>query len=270
MGTTERTITAGGARVHARVAGEGEGTLVLLHGAEADSSMWMPYLEGLARGRRVLALDLPGHGGSEVAEGMDCSPAGVARWYGDVLDAEGVGRASVLGHSFGGVVAFNLALEAPDRVDRLVGVNVANLDLASRVFREGAYALMDALVAGDLDDARARALLASIYDKDPDHPDIVEGAALWARPGVRAFFAGGGHMFSRSLPVWRLREVAVPTLLIWGDRDRFFPLDDARTAALYIPHSRIVVMAGAAHSPFVDHPEAFYLAVDAFLSGPVD
>jgi len=270
MVTVERTILAGDVGVHARVAGEGGPTLVLVHGAEADGSMWEPYMEGLARGRRVLALDLPGHGGSEVAEGMDCSPAGVARWYGDVLDAEGVERASVLGHSFGGVVAFNLALEAPDRVERLVGVNVANLDLASRTFREGAHALMDALVAGDLDDDRARTLLARIYDKAPDHPDIVGGAALWSRPGVRAFFAGGGHLFSRSLPVWRLREVTVPTLLIWGDRDRFFPLDEARTAALYLPHSRIVVMAGAAHSPFADDPGAFYLAVDAFLSGPGD
>jgi pimeloyl-ACP methyl ester carboxylesterase len=266
MAIEERSIQAGRASVHARVTGEGEGALILLHGAEADGSMWLPYMEGLARGRRVYALDLPGHGSSEVPRDMDCTPAGMAAWYGHVLASEGLGSAAVLGHSFGGVVAINLALESPDLVSRLVGVNVANLNLATQRFRDGAYALIDDLVAGDLDDQRARALLGQIYAKDPDHPDIVAGAAFWARPGVRAFFSQGGGDFSRSLPVWRLRGVATPTLLVWGDRDRFFPVEDARTASLYIPHSRLVVMAGGAHSPFVDAPETFYLAVDAFLS----
>jgi pimeloyl-ACP methyl ester carboxylesterase len=266
MAIEERIIVAGEARVHARVAGEGEAALVLIHGAEADGSMWEPYMEGLARGRRVYALDLPGHGGSDVPADLDCSPPGMAGWYGQVLDAEGLETAAVLGHSFGGVVAFNLALEARDRVSRLVGVDVANLNLATPRFREGAHALLDELVAGELEDARARTLLGVIYDKDPDHPDIVEGAALWATPGVVAFFSQGGIGFSRSLPVWRLREVQTPTLLLWGDRDRFFPVDDARTAAMYIPHSRLVVISGAAHSPFSTDPDLFYMAVDSFLS----
>jgi 2-hydroxy-6-oxonona-2,4-dienedioate hydrolase len=201
-----------------------------------------------------------------VTEGMDCSPAGIARWYSDFLAAEGLETAAVLGHSFGGVVAFNLALEVPERVSRLVGVNVANLALSTERFRRGAYELLDRLAADELDDATARMLLAEIYDKDPEHPDIVAGASFWAEPGVRAFFASGGSGFSRSLPVWRLREVATPTLLVWGGRDRFFPVEDARTAALYIQHSRLVVIAGASHSPFAEDPEMFHLAVDAFLT----
>ncbi len=266
MPVEERTIEARRTGVHARVAGEGDTALFLLHGAEADGSMWEPYVEGLASGRRVYAIDLPGHGSSEVPPDLDCSPPGMAGWFRDVLDAEGLGKAAVLGHSFGGVVAFNLALEASQLVSHLVGVNVANLNLATRRFREGAYALIDELVAGELDNPRTRVLLARIYEKDPDHPDIVEGAAFWAMPGVRAFFTQGGSGFPRSLPVWRLREVEPPTLLFWGDRDRFFPVEDARTASLYLPHSRLVVVSGAAHSPFVDAPDMFYLTVDSFLS----
>ncbi len=266
MAIEERTVDIGISRVHARVTGEGEGALVLIHGAEADGSMWEPYMEGLAGGRRVFAPDLPGHGASEVPSDLDCSPGGMAGWFQGFLDAEGLDEAAVLGHSFGGVVAFNLALEATDRVSHLVGVNVANLNLATRRFRDGAHALIDELVEGGLDDARTRVLLGEIYDKDPDHPDIVAGAAFWGRPGVRAFFSQGGSQFSRSLPVWRLREVRTPTLLVWGDRDRFFPVDDARTASLYIPHSSLVVVSGASHSPFVEAPDLFYLAVDSFLS----
>jgi pimeloyl-ACP methyl ester carboxylesterase len=261
-----RYIDTRGAKAYARTAGDGDQAMVLLHGAEADGSMWEPYLEGLAKGRRVIALDLPGHGSSTVPRGMDCSPSGIASWFIDVLDSEGVDVAVVLGHSFGGVVAFNLALDVPDRVSHLVGVNVANLNLSVQRFREGAYALMDALVEDELDDEMVRRLLGEIYDKATDHPDIVAGAAFWAQPGVRAFFAQGGKDFSRSLPIWRLREVKTPTLLVWGDRDRFFPVEDARTAVMYIPNSRLVVMSGGAHSPFSDAPEMFYLTVDAFLS----
>lgn len=266
MDIVERTIQAGDVKVHARVAGEGEQVLVLLHGAEADGAMWEPYMEGLANGRQVLAIDLPGHGGSHVTADMDCSPMGVADWFSEVLAAEGVETAAVLGHSFGGVVAFNLALEVPELVSHLIGVNVANLSLSTSEFRKGAEELMKALAQGDLDEETTRTILARIYDKDPDHEDIIAGAGFWADPGVRTFFANGGHEFSRSLPIWRLREVETPTLLVWGDRDRFFPVEDARTASLYIPHSRLVVIEGGGHSPFSDAPDIFYMTVDAFLS----
>jgi len=265
MDIEERTIQAGGVKVHARITGDGEQMLVLLHGAEADGGMWEPYMEGLAIGRRVMAIDLPGHGGSHVTADMDCSPVGIADWFSEVLAAEGVETAAVLGHSFGGVVAFNLALDVPELVSHLIGVNVANLSLSTTGFREGAEELMKALAKGDLDDETTRTILSSIYDKDPDHEDIVAGAAFWGDPGVRTFFANGGHEFSHSLPVWRLREVVTPTLLVWGDRDRYFPVEDARTASLYIPHSRLVVIEGGAHSPFSDAPGIFYMTVDSFL-----
>lgn len=266
MTVEESTIQAGGLAVHALAAGEGEGTLVLLHGAEADGSMWRPYMEGLARGRRVLAPDLPGHGGSSLEPGTDCSPPGVARWFSGWLDAEGQDRVDLLGHSFGGVVAFNIALEAPGRVSRLVGVDVANLDWATGVFRDAAHQLLGMVAGEDMDEALARETLGRIYGRDAHSEETDEALAFWSRPGVRAFFRQGGTGFSRSLPVWRLREVSTPTLLVWGGRDRFFPLDGARTGALYLPDSRVVVMEEGTHSPFATDPELFYLVVDAFLS----
>ncbi len=270
MAVEERYLEANGLRTRVLHAGEGETMLVLIHGAEADADMWAPYLEGLARGRRVLAPDLPGHGSSASPDDMDCSPPGVARWLAGLLDAEGVESTALLGHSFGGVVATSLALEIPERVDRLVGVNVANLDWATRIFRDGAYALLDAMAKDDLEEGFARGILGTIYDRDPASEEIVEGAAFWSRPGVRAFFSRGGAKFSRSIPAWRLRELTVPTLLIWGARDRFFPIESARTGVLYIPDSRLLAIEEGTHSPFVDAPDLFYLAVDGFLSTDPD
>ena len=266
MAIEERTIKVEGLSVHSLASGEGEHVLVLLHGAEADATMWRPYIEGLARGRRVLALDLPGHGGSSVEPDTDCSPPGLARWFSAWLEAEGLESVDLLGHSFGGVVAFNLALEVPGRVSRLVGVDVANLDWATEVFREGAFQLLEVIARDELDEGKVRELLAVIYQRDPTLQATNEGVAFWSRPGVRAFFRQGGLMFSRSLPVWRLREISVPTLLVWGGKDRFFPLEGARTGAMYLPNSRIVVIDEGTHSPFVTDPGTFHLVVDAFLS----
>jgi pimeloyl-ACP methyl ester carboxylesterase len=266
MGPRQRFIEAVGVRTFLREVGGGDETLILIHGAEADSSMWDPYMAGLARDRTVMALDLPGHGRSEAPEDLVATPPGVARWFEAILDQEGLDAVSVLGHSFGGVVAFNLALEASERVSHLVGVNVANLAFATRTFREGAYHLMEALESEDLDEGLVRRTLGAIYQKDPDSPDIVSGAALWSQPGVQRFFRAGGSQFSRSLPIWRLREVTVPTLLVWGSKDRFFPLDEARTSMLYLAQARLVVIDGGGHSPFVDSPDLFYMAVDSFLT----
>jgi pimeloyl-ACP methyl ester carboxylesterase len=267
MAVEERYLDVNGISTRVLATGDGGTSLVLIHGAEADADMWTPYMEGLARGRRVLAPDLPGHGGSASPDDMDCSPPGVARWLSGVLDAEGVEGAALLGHSFGGVVAMSMALELPVRVERLVGVNVANLEWATRTFREGAYELLGSVARGDLEEGRAREILGTIYARDPASEEIASGAAFWSRPGVRTFFSRGGAHFSSSLPVWRLRELKVPTMLVWGARDRFFPVDSARTASLYIPNSRLLVIEEAAHSPFADAPDLFYLAVDGFLSG---
>ena len=144
---------------------------------------------------------------------------------------------------------------------------LANLDWANRTFREGAHHLLSARASGDLEDEMAREVLGRIYRKDPDWDDLRRGAAaFWARPGVQAFFSQGGLEISRSLPVWRLRELAVPTLLVWGERDRFFPVDEVRMGVMYIPNSRLLVVEDGTHSPFVDAPDMFYLAVDGFLS----
>jgi 3-oxoadipate enol-lactonase len=212
-----------------------------------------------------MAIDLPGHGASEVPADMDCSPDGVARWFSALLDSEGLVKVDLLGHSFGGVVAMNLALEASGRVRRLVGVNVANLDWATEPFREGAYELMGVLARGELDVTSARDILGRIYSKDPASDEIVAGADFWTLPGVSAFFRQGGWRFSRSLPVWRLRELALPVLLVWGEGDRFLPVEGARTGTMYLPDSRLLVIASAGHSPFVDAPEMFRVVVDAFL-----
>mgnify|MGYP001115744896 CR=1 FL=1 len=270
MPSEVRTVQAGDIPTSLREAGSGERVLVLVHGAEADGTMWDPYIRGLAVGRRVLAVDLPGHGGTGAPEDLDASAAGIARWFKRFLRAEGLDRVDLLGHSMGGTVALHLALEAPDRVGRLVLVDPGGLCWPASPIGEGVDGFLGRLVEGEVDEEGTRRFASEIYGWDPDGEEARESARFWMRPGVRRFFAGGGLVFTRPLPVWRLRKLSPETMLIWGERDRWFPLAMAREEMMYIPGYRLVVIEGGGHSPFVEAPDLFYMTVDSFLSDTED
>jgi pimeloyl-ACP methyl ester carboxylesterase len=258
-------------RTHARAHGRGDGLpLVLLHGAEADSSMWDPYAAELGRGRRVYALDLPGSGASEVREGADCSPWGLASWLAEFLASQGHEGCDLLGHSLGGSVALHVASRAPASVGRLVAVSPANLAAAAPAFAEAGEELLALVTSGRPGEERVRDVLARLYERDPSSGTIRSATAYWTQPGVQAFMRAGGLEVARVLPVETLASVTVPTLVIWGSRDRFFPVEGARQRCIAVPDCRLVVLDGAGHSPFEDAREMFMLLVDGFLDGPED
>lgn len=261
-----RYIETGVGRTCVREAGEGEATLVLVHGAEADGSVWEPYMEGLARGRRVLAVDLPGHGGTEAPEDLDASASGIAEWFFRLLVAEGLDSVDLLGHSMGGTVALYIALERPGLVRNLVLVDTGGLCWPASPIGKGVDRFLRILVEGDMDEERARGMVAEIYGWERDGEAVRESARFWSRPGVRSFFTKGGLVFTRPIPVWDLRELVPPTFLIWGERDRWFPLSTAKEEMMYIPGYKLLVIKEGTHSPFVEAPDIFYLAVDSFLS----
>lgn len=269
MAPEDITVDLEHGRTRARFRGSGDGPpLVLLHGAEADATMWDPYIAELGRGRRAYALDLPGSGASEVAEDADCSPAGLAAWLAAFLASQGHEACDLLGHSMGGSAALHIVARAPGLVRRLVAVSPANLAAAAPDFAEAGEELLALVSSGRVEEGRVRDVLARMYDKDPSSGTIRERTAYWTRPGIQAFMRAGGLEVARVLPAETLASVAVPTLVVWGSRDRFFPVEGARQRCIAIPNCRLVVLDGAGHSPFEDARGMFMLLVDGFLSGP--
>lgn len=266
MPVDTRKVLAGDLSTLVKETGEGDDVLVLLHGAEADSTMWDPYIEGLARDRRAMAVDLPGHGGTDAPADLDASAAGIARWFADLLAFEGLDRVDLLGHSMGGTVALHIGLLAPHLVRRLVLVDTGGLCWPASPIGEGVDEFLRLLLGGEMDEDRARRMAAEIYGWDPEGDAARESGRFWMQPGVRTFFMGGGLVFTRPIPVWELRELGAETMLIWGERDRWFPLATAKEEMMYIPGYRLVVIEGGGHSPFVEVPDTFYLVVDSFLS----
>jgi len=252
----------------AHVTGDGPG-LVLLHGFTGSAAAWGAHLGAFATGRRVIAVDLPGHGGSPAPDG--------GLW--DVADAVattvarcGVDRADWLGYSLGGRVAMHVALRHPDRIDRLVLESASpGLDdaaartaraadddaLADTLERDGLTAFVDRWLAQPLFASQAR-LPAPVRAAERARRLAASPAGLAA--ALRAMSVGR----QEPLLAW-LAHVRRPTLLLAGADDAAYRAHAARMAAV-LPDARIVVVPAAGHTTHLENPAAFRAAVDVFLA----
>lgn len=223
--------------------------LVLLHGWGASLDVMAGVRDGLAADFRVLSFDLPGFGESSpppAAWGSD----DYARLLLAALDALGVERAHLVGHSFGGKVAIRMAVERPERLGRLVLVDSAGI----RPMRTLGYHARVAAYRG------ARRLVGSTPLR----------GWLEARVGSTDYRAAGTlrPTLVRSVnedlrPL--LPRVAAPTLLVWGERDEDTPLENGQLMERLIPNAGLVVFAGAGHFAFGDDLPRFCWLVTNFL-----
>jgi len=254
-GAQERTIDVQGLRTRYLTAGDDGPPLVLLHGVGTSAGEWSWVLPGLARNHRVYAVDLPGYDGSY--EPPDYAPAFTAAFVGSFLDAVGVESAVVVGNSFGGLAALHLALSEPARVSALVLSDSAGLDravnpaLATISFpRTGQLATVLAKTPpGAAQRALSRALLFFArpwqiplkWLKDQYRlaqlPNFTEATLATLRSTV-------GPSGQREVLLDELPRLQMPTLLVWGDRDRVLPVSQARD-----PRSRACRRARSRSSP---------------------
>ena len=247
--------------------------VVFVHEAIADSRMWEPQWVSFAWRHRLVRMDLAGFGRTPI----DRLPVTHARDVVDLLDALEISAACLVGASLGGRVALEVAVARPDLVQALVLVDAGlpGMEWSETVRAYGA-AEDEAVTRGDLT-AATELNLRMWVDGPRRGPADVD-------PVVRATVA---EMTQRALelqaPHWerlgedllvpdvaeRLAEVRAPTLVVVGDED----VDDmhmlAKRFAAEIPDARLATIAGAAHVPSLEQPEAFDTVVLAFLADVV-
>lgn len=240
-------------RLRSLEAGTGPGVpVVLLHGLGADLGGWMFTQPALAVGRRTIALDLPGHGGSD----KDVGPGDPARFITvieDALDRLGLDRVHLVGHSMGGAIAAGLTLRRPDRVAGLTLIAPAGLGPE----------INDAFIRGFVQASRrkdaAAALALLVHDPALVSRSMVEDVLRYKRlDGVagalaqiaQAWFPGGRQTF---LPVAEAAASGVRMQVIWGREDRIIPSTQAEALApeALAPADRHVLEA-AGHLPHME------------------
>jgi 2-succinyl-6-hydroxy-2,4-cyclohexadiene-1-carboxylate synthase len=268
-------VRANGIEIAFESHGEGERPLVLVHGFSGFRHDFAGQLPGLARHGRVLAPDLRGHGESGRGGAADYGLAALTADLLGFLDALGIERADVLGHSMGGMVALRAALAAPKRIASLVlmstsagplgFVDRAQLALAGRVAREAGMAalaqILRARAAGDA--ARGEA------DRRMEAEWGEERFWAWRTARVAAMDPAAYEPLATALAEQedltpRLAAIACPTAVLVGELDREFraPSD---ALARHIEGARLHVLPRAGHQPQHEAPEAWRAAVVAHL-----
>ena len=236
--------------------------IVFIHGAALDHSVWQWQSRYLAHhGFGVLAVDLPGHGRSPGA--VRTSIEALADWVAAFIDAAGVDRAIVAGHSMGSLVALDTALRHPERVAKLVLLGVSVPMPVGEAFL--AAAKDDSPAAFDMQTAWGHARLSALASSPvPGASLACAGRQLNARSHAGVQFAGLAACHAYAPTPEAIRGLRVPTLAIAGRRDQMTPMKAGQALAKEIPGARFVAV-DAGHSMMNEAPREVLSALrDAF------
>ena len=269
------TVVVNGHRLHYRTAGRGP-VILLIHGIAGSGATWKRLLQPLARGHRVIALDLLGHGLSDKPRG-DYSLAGHASVVRDFLDALGISEVTAVGHSYGGGVAMQLLYQYPERVNRLVLISSGGLGPE--------VALLLRLAAVQVVEPLTRCLLrAAMALPGGGRVPRRLGGVFWRRGiedclqalaepgGCEAFFNTvrgvidlRGQRINAASRLPHIRDT--PVLAIWGETDRILPVAHIRMLE-GVATAQLHVLPRVGHFPHEDAPEQVLALIRDFLAQP--
>lgn len=262
-------VRVGAWRLHVRDSGPKPApAVVMLHGFGASLHTWDPWAQALGTTHRVIRLDLPGHGLSEPDPGNDYTDARSVQVVLALLDQLGVARASWVGHSIGGRIAWTLAARHPERTERLV--LVAPDGFASPGFEYGRAAEVPA-VLGLMRHALPRAVLRMNLEPAYADPAFLTDELttrhhdLMLAPGARDAMFKRLQQTVLTDPVPWLARITAPTLLVWGEADAMIPVANAQDYLGAVQGSRLVVFPGVGHLPQEEAAQASLEAVAEFL-----
>jgi len=256
-------------RLRVRSTGAGE-PIMFWPSLLMTGDMWQAQADHFGADHRVLLVDPPGHGGSEKLSGPftfeQCAQCIV-----DILDALDIGKIHFVGNSWGGMIGGTFAARHPDRAGRTVLMNCTASVAATPQKLEYGLLLRMAQLLGRIRPPLTRSVLKAFLGPTTfrDRPDVVDfvratvesvdvASARWAvrsvvpnRPDQRALLAG----------------VTTPVLVVAGDEDATFPLEETAAMADAIPGARLVVLDGVAHLAGLENPALVNALIGDFVFG---
>ena len=271
--STRKTIQSGEMTVHYHEAGEGE-PAVFLHSYNAGTTAWINFCKNigpLSQHFRCILMDLPNYGRTGPLVYNEPAHHPIARTAIALMDALGIQKAHIVGNSVGGTTALVLAIQYPDRANRIVvgGSHVStggdpylianrpseggrmNREAAENPTRENIRRNMR--VHFDNPDLVTDELVEYLYQNATSHPDHAE---------ARAKSTSVAHS---NLPY--VSGIKAPTMIIHGRYDRMVTVEQGLTILNYVPDSRLVVLNHCGHWPPYEHPEEYNRQVASFLKG---
>jgi pimeloyl-ACP methyl ester carboxylesterase len=270
-----RRVELPGASVNYVEIGEGE-PLLFIHGV---SGCWQNWLENLphfaAAGRRCVALDLPGFGASPMPE-WPITMAAYGRLVREFCEELGLGGATLVGNSMGGLIATELALEAPDAFERLVLVSAAGIINTWRPQERAVITAWGWRRIAPLFADRGRQIVArprlrsAVFASIVRYPNRLGDDILVEQIANGLREADGFEPALADLIGTDFREglssIEMPTMIVWGLSDRVVPVAAAASYHRRIPHSRLEIFERTGHVPQLERPLRFNALLDEFLA----
>ncbi|MGP0089148.1 MAG: alpha/beta fold hydrolase [Xanthobacteraceae bacterium] len=262
-----------GMQVHLRDQGprDDPDPVVLIHGTSASLHTWEGWVHALEDKHRVVTFDLPAFGLTGPSPEGDYTIAAYVRFVGALLDKLGIRRCVLGGNSLGGNVAWETALAMPERVDKLILVDSGGYPfIATSVplgFRLARVPVLNRLMEFVTPRALVEASVRNVYG-DPSRvtAELVDRYFdMTVRAGNRRAL---GQRFAQAefgARAGRIAELKLPTLILWGGRDRLLPPADAQRFHRDIAGSRLVILPDLGHVPHEEDPARTVAAVIEFL-----
>lgn len=267
-----------GMRVHLRDEGPRQDPvpIVLLHGTSASLHTWDGWAAVLSQRRRVIRLDLPGFGLTGPFPDNNYTVEHYVTFLGELLARLSLERVVLAGNSFGGRIAWRVALADPDRVDSLILIDAAgypstasSIPLGFRLARTpGVRHLMEHVLPRSVVEKSIR----NVYgDPSKVTPELVDRYyELTLRAGNRAALRERFVQAANGPDAARIREVTRPALLIWGALDRLIPADHAERFRADLPSSEVIIFPDLGHVPQEEDPARTVAAAERFLEARRD
>jgi pimeloyl-ACP methyl ester carboxylesterase len=271
-------VSVDGARIHYQEFGDRNApTIILIHGYTASVYIWETTAPILAdAGFHIIAVDLIGFGYSEKPAWFDYTIASQARMVERLMDRLGIGRAVVVGSSYGGGVAATLALDHPARVEKLVLANAACNDepLSMPILRLASLPVVGEILAPFLVDSAAFIRLRMRTTLAPENYDLItERRVENIRRPLNA--ADAHHSVLATARNWDAERIEAdahligqPTLIIWGDQDQVVPIHNGYKLRDAILHSQMIVIRDCGHVPMEEATEHFTDLIIKFCRDP--
>lgn len=250
--TEEYTVqyrgTASKPKIYYETIGDGP-PLILVHGLGGSRRWWRKNLDALAAHFTVYTVDLIGFGKSRDGHQFVLNEAADAlhEW----LNVMGLDHVTLIGHSMGGRIGAELAVDHPGSVERLVLIDSPVLPFGHGTVRQ-LWGMFEALLIAPLD-------LLRVLIVDTLHTGPITTLKI-------------GRELLHTDIAKKLAQLQLPTLIIWGDRDTIVPKRIGEELAAQLGQDRYVTLPGAGHVPMWERPEAFNRAVLGFLgvANPID
>jgi len=265
----DRWVDVDGVTARVRIEGPSDApVLVLIHGFSYSLESWEAWAVDLAADYRVVRFDLPGHALTGPDPQARYSVDETVEFTRALLDALAIEQASLVGNSLGGLVAWRLAADYPDRVERLVllapggfsinGVTEDPVPVPAAV----AFFLTQGPEFGVA--AASQALFGDPERMPEDLPGRVH--SLMRQPGVGAALVQRLEVFTLPDPRADLARIEAPALIVWGERDVMVPPAHAEEFAAHMRDARILTYADLGHVPHEEDPARTLVDVRDFLA----